>query len=425
MSTPDFSVAHVNTTNLPATQTQAPSRCDLAIVGGGIVGLAVARELTRRHPRKSVCVLERETSIGAHQTGHNSGVIHAGVYYTPGSLKARLCVAGARELYEYCESRGIAVEACGKVIVATDAGELDRLEELERRGRANGVPGLRRIDAHEIEALEPHARGIAGLHSPGTGIVDFGAVSRAYGQDVLEAGGSVVTGCGVQGVEPRGAALRLLHAGGATEAAHAIFCAGAWADRLAVAAGADPDPRIVPFRGAYLRLVPERRQLVRALIYPVPDPALPFLGVHLTRHIDGDVLIGPTALLAGARDAYALWRVRRADLLDTLAWPGSWRMFRRWWRTGLTELGHATLRSTLVRAAARYVPELRAQDVEPAALAGVRAQALGRDGRLVDDFVFSATPRALHVRNAPSPAATSSLAIGRYVVEEAERGFGL
>jgi (S)-2-hydroxyglutarate dehydrogenase len=414
----------VSTTNLP--QLQAPSHCDLAVVGGGIVGLAVARELARRHPRSSVCVLEREAAIGTHQTGHNSGVIHAGVYYTPGSLKARLCVEGARKLYEYCESRGIASEACGKVIVATDASELDRLEELERRGRANGVPGLRRIDARGIEALEPHARGAAGLHSPGTGIVDFGAVARAYARDLLEAGGTVVTGCAVEGMQERGSALRLLHAGGATEAGHAIFCAGARADRLAVAAGADPDPRIVPFRGAYLRLVPERRGLVRALIYPVPDPSLPFLGVHLTRHIDGDVLIGPTALLAGARDAYALGRVRREDLLDTLAWPGSWRMFRRWWRTGLTELRHATLRSTLVRAAARYVPELQAQDVELAAsLAGVRAQALTRDGRLVDDFVFSATPRALHVRNAPSPAATSSLAIGRYVVGEAERGFGL
>jgi L-2-hydroxyglutarate oxidase len=401
----------------------APSRCDLAVVGGGIVGLAVARELTRRHPRASVCVLEREAAIGAHQTGHNSGVIHAGVYYAPGSLKARLCVEGARELYAYCEERGIANEPCGKVIIAATPHEVPRLEELERRGRANGVPGLRRIDAREIEALEPHARGIAGLHSPGTGVVDFGAVARSYARDVLEAGGTIATGCGIERVEQRSATLRLLHAHGATEAGHAIFCAGAWADRLAVAAGADPNPRIVPFRGAYLRLVPARRSLVRSLIYPVPDPTLPFLGVHLSRHIDGDVLIGPTALLAGARDAYALGRVRREDLLDTLAWPGSWRMFRRWWRTGLTELHHATLHSALVRAAARYVPELRVQDVEPAALTGVRAQALGRDGRLVDDFVFSATPRALHVRNAPSPAATSSLAIGRYVAAEAERGF--
>ena len=388
------------------------------------MGLAVARELTRCHPRASVCVLERESAVGFHQTGHNSGVIHAGVYYTPGSLKARLCVEGARELYEYCEARGISNEACGKVIVATELGELGRLDELERRGKANGVPGLRRIDARGIEALEPHARGIAGLHSPSTGIVDFPAVARAYAEDVLEAGGAVVTGCAVEGVREQGAALRLLHSQGATEAGHAIFCAGAWADRLAVAAGADPDPRIVPFRGAYLRLVPERRGLVRSLIYPVPDPALPFLGVHLTKHIDGDVLIGPTALLAGARDAYALGRVRGGDLRETLLWPGSWRMFRSWWRTGLTELRHAALRSAFVRAAARYVPELRPEDVEPA-FAGVRAQALGRDGRLVDDFVFSATPRALHVRNAPSPAATSSLAIARHVVGEAQLGFGL
>ena len=407
----------------PLPVAQAPPRCDLAVVGGGIVGLAVARELTRRHPRASVCVLERETSVGTHQTGHNSGVIHAGVYYTPGSLKARLCVDGARELYEYCEEHSIASEACGKVIIATNPDELGRLEELQRRGKANGVPGLRRIDAHEIEALEPRARGIAGLHSPRTGIVDFTAVARAYAHDVLEAGGTVATGCGVEGVEVRGSSLRLQHAHGATEAGHAIFCAGAWADRLAVAAGAAPDPRIVPFRGAYLRLVPERRELVRALIYPVPDPSLPFLGVHLTRNIDGEVLIGPTALLALARDGYDLGRVRRRDVLDTLAWPGSWRMFRRWWRTGLTELRHATLRPALVRAAARYVPELQPTDVEPA-FAGVRAQALTRDGRLVDDFVFSATPRALHVRNAPSPAATSSLAIARHVAEQADRAFG-
>ncbi len=403
---------------------QPPATCDLAIVGGGIVGLAVARELTRRHPRASVCVLERESSVGTHQTGHNSGVIHAGVYYTPGSLKARLCVEGARELYEYCDDHGISSVACGKAIIATNPDELGRLEELQRRGQANGVPDLRRIDAEGIEALEPYARGIAGLHSPSTGIVDFAAVARAYARDVIEAGGTVATGCGVEGVEVKARGLRLQHARGATEAGHAIFCAGAWADRLAVAAGADPDPRIVPFRGAYLRLVPERRQLVRSLIYPVPDPSLPFLGVHLTKHIDGDVLIGPTALLAGARDAYALRRIKRGDVLDTLTWPGSWRMFGRWWRTGLTELHHATARAAFVRAAARYVPELQPADVEPA-FAGVRAQALGRDGRLVDDFVFSATPRALHVRNAPSPAATSSLAIARHVVEEAGRAFGL
>ena len=404
--------------------TPAPASCDLAVVGGGILGLAVARELIRRRPGASVCVLERESEIATHQTGHNSGVIHAGVYYVPGSLKARLCVEGAREMYDYCERRGIAHERCGKVIIATHAGELGRLQELERRGTANGVPGLRRISAAEIEQLEPHARGIDGLHSPSTGIADFAAVARAYAEDVLGSGGTVATTCEVTGVTVAGRSLRLTHTHGATEAKHAIFCAGAWADRLAVSAGADPDPRIVPFRGAYLSLVPERRYLVRSLIYPVPDPSLPFLGVHLTKHVRGDVLIGPTALMAGARDAYRLRTLRRADLLETLTWPGTWRMLARWWRTGVTELRHAAVRAAFVRAAARYVPELRSGDVV-SSFAGVRAQALARDGRLVDDFVFSHTDRALHVRNAPSPAATSSLAIARHVADEAERAFDL
>jgi 2-hydroxyglutarate dehydrogenase len=404
--------------------SQASERCDIAIVGGGILGLAVARELGKRRPGASICVLEREQQLGTHQTGHNSGVIHAGVYYVPGSLKARLCVEGAREMYEYCESHEIASERCGKVIVATDASELERLDELERRGHANGVAGLRRIDADGIVELEPHATGIAGLHSPGTGIADFPAVAHAYARDVTAAGGTIATGCEVKDVQVSGRSLRLTHSHGVTEAGNVVFCAGAWADRLAVAAGADPDPRIVPFRGAYLRLRPERRHLVRSLIYPVPDPSLPFLGVHLTKHIDGEVLVGPTALMAGARDAYRLGTVHRRDLIETLAWPGTWRMLARWWRTGVTEVRHAALRSAFVKAAARYVPELETADVEPS-FAGVRAQALGRDGKLVDDFVFSHTERALHVRNAPSPAATSSLAIARHVSDEAERAFGL
>jgi 2-hydroxyglutarate dehydrogenase len=382
----------------------------------------VARELLRRDPRSSVCVLEREPSIGAHQTGHNSGVVHAGIYYKPGSLKARLCVQGARELYEYCENHGIASKRCGKVILATDRSELDRLEELERRGKANGIPGLRRIDAAALEQIEPHARAIAALHSPATGVVDFPAVAHAYADDVLASGAIVATGCGVKRVEVRARSLRLLHARGVTEASHAIFCAGAWADRLAVAAGADPDPRIVPFRGSYLRLKTERRHLVRALIYPVPDPSLPFLGLHLTRSIDGEVLIGPTALIAAARDAYSPLKARRADVLDTLAWPGTWRMLRRWWPTGVSELRRAALRSAFVSAATRYVPELGVSDVEPA-FAGVRAQALGRDGRPLDDFLFSRTERALHVRNAPSPAATASLAIARHVADQAQQAF--
>jgi L-2-hydroxyglutarate oxidase len=403
---------------------QAPGRCDLAVVGGGIIGLAVARELIRRDPRASVCVLEREAEIGAHQTGHNSGVIHAGVYYATGSLKARLCVQGARELYEYCEQHEIEHERCGKLILATDVSQVSRLEELQRRGTANGVPGLRRVDVAGIEQLEPYARAFAGLHSPDTGIVDFRAVARSYAGDVLDRGGVIATGCEVRGVSARGRWLRLTHSLGVTEAGHAVFCAGGWADRLAVDAGADPDPRIVPFRGAYLRLIPERRHLVRSLIYPVPDPSLPFLGVHLTRRIDGEVLIGPTALIAGARDAYRLRTLRRRDLLETFGWPGTWRMLARWWRTGVTELRHAAMQSAVAAAAARHVPELRPTDVV-AGFAGVRAQALARDGRLVDDFAFSFTERALHVRNAPSPGATSSLAIARLVADEAQRGFGL
>ncbi len=401
-----------------------PSRCDLAVVGGGIVGLAVARELLSRDPRSRVTVLEGEQEIGSHQTGHNSGVIHAGIYYAPGSLKAKLCVEGARELYEYCLERDIPQERCGKLIVATDSSELERLSELERRGIANGVTGIRRIDADELQALEPHASGVAAIHSPATGITDFGAVARSYAADVIASGGTIHTGCAVERAQAGGRRLALHHNSGVTEAGNAVFCAGAWSDRLAVACGADPDPRIVPFRGAYLRLRPERRQLVSSLIYPVPDPALPFLGVHLTKTIAGEVLIGPTALLAGARDAYDLRRVRPRDLADTLRWPGSWRMFARWWRTGVSEARHAALRSVFVAAAARYVPALEPADVEPA-FAGIRAQALGRDGRLVDDFVFSATERALHVRNAPSPAATSSLAIARHVVDEAQRAFSL
>jgi 2-hydroxyglutarate dehydrogenase len=391
-----------------------PAKCDAVVVGAGIVGLATARELTRRHPHATVAVIEKEQEVGFHQTGHSSGVVHAGIYYAPGSLKAQLCVAGAKELYEYCERRGIAHERCGKVIVAATAAELPALDELERRGHANRVGGLERLDARGLERIEPHARGIQALYSPNTGIADFRAVARALAEDVREAGGTVTTGCEVQALE--GATVR--HAHGVTEAKLAIVCAGAWADRLATAAGAPRDPRIVPFRGAYLRVEPHRRHLVKGLIYPVPDPELPFLGVHLTRTIDGEVLIGPTALLAPARDAYYLTTVRARDVASALAWPGTWRMARRFWHTGITELGYATGRARLVRAAARFVPELVPEDVTPGPI-GIRAQALGRDGRLLDDFAFSRTGAALHVRNAPSPAATSALAIARAVCDRA------
>ncbi len=387
----------------------APDECDLAVVGGGILGLAVARELKRRRPELSAVVLERGPAVAGGQTGANSGVIHAGIYYLPGSLKARLCVEGAREMYEFCEREGISFERCGKVIVARSDAELGRLDELERRGRENQVPGLRRLSASELTEVEPACRGVAALHSPATGIVDFAEVARALARELEGAATPVVTNCGIDGVEPKAGRIALRGAGGAeTRARFAVFCAGVGSDKLAVAAGASPDPRIVPFRGAYLYLRPEKQPLVRSMIYPVPDPSLPFLGVHLTRHIDGHVSLGPTALLAPRS-------------LGDLVWPGTIRMGLKWWRTGITEIRHRLSKRTLARAAADYVPELGPGDFD-GGFAGKRAQALGRDGKLVDDFVVSETERALHVRNAPSPAATSSFALARLIADRAEPG---
>jgi L-2-hydroxyglutarate oxidase len=397
-----------------------PSTCDFVVIGGGIVGLSVARELLSRHPDASLCVLEREDRIGAHQTSHSSGVIHAGIYYAPGSLKARLCVEGARLLYAYCDERGIEARRDGKLIVAADEGELRELDELERRGRENRVPGLRRIGADEIAEIEPHARGLAALHSPETGVVDFARIAASYASDVEGAGGVVATGAGVRSLTPHGESVAVEHERGTTKAGFVVSCAGAWSDRLAVAAGAPAEPRIVPFRGAYLRLRSERRDLVRASIYPVPDPDLPFLGGHLTKTIDGDVLLGPSALMVWARDAYRLGRVRAADVGSNLAWPGTWRLMARFWRTGITEIRDAASKRSFVSELHRFVPELSVGDVLPGP-SGIRAQALDRDGRLVDDFVVHRTERALHVRNAPSPAATSSLALARLIADEAEQ----
>jgi (S)-2-hydroxyglutarate dehydrogenase len=394
-----------------------PRSCDLVVVGAGILGLAAARELLNRHPDASLAVLEAEPQIAAHQTGHSSGVIHAGIYYAPGSLKARLCVEGARALYAYCEHRGVPFRRNGKLIVAGEETELTRLDELERRGRENGVPGLRRVAADEIAEIEPHARGVGALHSPATGVVDFAEVARRLAADVRAAGGSVHLECRVRSTSPQAGALRIRHARGETRAGAAVVCAGLWSDRLAVAAGAADDPRIVPFRGSYLRLRPARRELVRANVYPVPDPDLPFLGAHLTRGIDGEVLIGPGALIAPARDAYRLRRVRLRDVGGALAWPGTWRLAARHWRAGLTEIRRAVSRRSFVAEAARYVPDLELADVVPGP-AGVRAQALGRDGRLVDDFVVHRTERAIHIRNAPSPAATSALAVATLIADQ-------
>lgn len=396
--------------------------CDLVVVGAGIIGLAVAREIKLRKPDLSLTVLEKEDRIGAHQTSHNSGVIHAGVYYTPGSLKAKLCVEGAAALYRYCEEKNVPFSRCGKLIIARSDAELPALGELERRAQANGVPAVRRLTASQIKDIEPHAHGVAALHSGSTGVVDFAGVASAYRSDVEATGAVVGLRCGVRAVSVRQGRVLLSHQRGEVWAKHAIFCGGLWSDRLAVAAGAPKDPRIVPFRGGYLRLRPQRTGLVRALIYPVPDPSLPFLGVHLTKTVSGDVLIGPTALLAPSRTAYRLRQWSGRDAVSTLAWPGTWRMARRWWRTGLKEARYAMFSRAFLREAMNYVPELAYGDVMPGP-SGVRAQALAQDGSLVDDFVISTTERCLHVRNAPSPAATSSLAIAELIADRAEQMF--
>jgi L-2-hydroxyglutarate oxidase len=405
------------------TQGKPPQECDVVVVGAGIVGLATARELSLRHEGIKIAVLERDERIGSHQTGRSSGVIHAGVYYQPGSLKARLCVQGMRELYAYCDEHGIDAKRTGKLIVAPSEAELGRLDELERRGHENGVEGLRRVAGDEIAEIEPHVRGVSALHSPNTGVVDYLQVAGSYAAELVRRGGTVSTSCPVSSMDESGGTVAVAHSSGVTTAKAAVLCAGAWSDRLAVAAGAPREPRIVPFRGGYLRLKPHRASLVKANVYPVPDPDLPFLGAHLTRGHDDQVLLGPTALMVAARDAYRVGKLSPRDLGQTLGWPGTWRLMARHWRSGLTEMHHAISPRSLIAEAQRFVPELRPDDFEPGP-AGIRAQALGRDGKLVDDFIVSRTERAVHVRNAPSPAATSSLAIARLIADEADSLLG-
>jgi (S)-2-hydroxyglutarate dehydrogenase len=382
----------------------------LVVVGGGIVGLAVAREALRREPHANVVVLESGPAVALHQSSHNSGVIHAGIYYQPGSLKAQLCVEGAAAMYKLCAELGVPAEPIGKLIVATSAAELPGLERLHERALANGVR-VTQLDRAELREIEPHASGIGALHSPNTGIVDYRAVCAALAADVEARGGDVITSCAVERVDHSGGGARVIHARGTIACGGAIVCAGLQSDRLAQASGASADPRIVPFRGAYFTL--RRPELVRGLIYPVPDPDLPFLGVHLTRRIGGDVVVGPTAMPAASREAHRRWRVSPADLRSTLGWPGSYRMAWRWRRQAPRELAWALSRGAYAREASRLVDGLTADDLEPS-FAGIRAQAVGRDGALIDDFTFSGEGRIVQLRNAPSPAATASLAIAAY-----------
>ncbi len=390
---------------------------DLLVVGAGLVGLATAREFLQRHDGARVGVLEKEAEVAVHQSGHNSGVVHSGIYYAPGSLRAKLCVEGARRLSEYARARGLPYRRCGKVIVATREEELPRLHELLRRGNANGVAGLRLLDAAEIAQFEPHARGLAAIHSPATGIIDFRQVARALAADIAAAGGQVLTTTKVRGIRRRAGGWAVITTGDPLRAPAVITCGGLHADALARLTGGPAEPRIIPFRGEFWQLRPERRSLVRALIYPVPDPALPFLGVHFTRQLSDEVHLGPNAVLALAREGYRRWRVRGREVGGWLLWPGFWRMAARYWRTGLGEITRSLNQGALVKALQRYVPELRAADLVTGPT-GVRAQAVSRAGRLLDDFVFSQEEGILHVRNAPSPAATACLSIATMVIDQ-------
>ncbi len=387
-------------------------------MGAGIVGLAVARRLAELRPDASVTVIEKEREIASHQTGRNSGVVHAGIYYTPGSLKAQLCRRGAGLLRAYCEERAIPFDECGKLVVALDAAEIARLRELESRAQANGVRGLRWLEGDELREVEPHAAGLVGLHSPTTGITDYRAVARAVAADVEAAGGSIVLDAEVSEIAVSGRIARVTAAGETFEFDHLVICGGLHSDRLARSAGDTREPTIIPFRGEYYSLAPERDGLIRGLLYPVPDPAYPFLGVHFTRRIGGGVAVGPNAVMALAREGYRRRDVRLADLKETLSSPGFRALARKHWRAGVREMRGSLLKRVFAAEARRYVPELSVSDLVSAP-AGVRAQAVDPDGSLVDDFRISRIGPVTAVRNAPSPAATSSLAIAEHVADAA------
>lgn len=397
---------------------------DIVIVGGGIVGLATARELLLRHPHLKLALLEKEDVLSKHQTGHNSGVIHSGIYYAPGSLKAQLCSEGRRKLWEYCDAKQIPYKQVGKLIVATEESELGRLDALMKRGIENGIEGLEVIDAKGIEAREPHCRGIKAIFSPVTGIVDYGVVARSYGDDIRESGGEIFVNREVRGIDRIGGESIVHTNAGDANAKYVITCGGLMSDRLAKMTGGQSDPKIVPFRGDYLILKPDKRDLVRGNIYPVPDPAFPFLGVHFTPRMNGDVWLGPNAVLAFSREGYSFSTINVGDLFETLTYAGFIKLASKYMAMGMSEMYRDVVRSAYVGALQRYIPELKVEDTL-AGPSGVRAQAMNSDGSMVDDFVFDGDRDVVHVRNAPSPAATSSLAIGRYVADDADSRFGL
>lgn len=391
-------------------------RQDLLVVGAGIVGLASAREYLERHPGHKVTVVEKEAEVGRHQSSHNSGVVHAGIYYTPGSLKARLCRRGVALIEEFAREHGIPLDKCGKLVVATREADLPRLRDIEERSRANGVP-VEMLDPRQMMEIEPHVKGLAALHSPTSAIIDYAEVCRSLVAEIRDRGGTIMTSTPIRSVEAGDTdGVVVAGSGRRLSGTRILVCAGLMADRLARDSARPAAPRIVPFRGEYWKLRPEKRHLVRGLIYPVPDPSLPFLGIHLTKHVDGEILIGPNAVPALAREGYGWGDVNLRQLGEMLGWGGSWKLFRRHWKTGVEEIARSFSKRMYVHAARAYVPELLPRDVVKA-MAGVRAQAVDPDGSLVDDFRIEAGPVATFVRNAPSPAATSSLAIAEELVD--------
>ncbi len=390
---------------------------DVAIVGAGIIGLATGMKLVERYPGLRAVIVEKEDRVAAHQTGHNSGVIHSGIYYKPGSLKAGLCVSGARELVSFCREHGVAHDICGKVVIATRDDQLPALEELHRRGVENGVPGMRMLDSAETLEFEPFVSCIRGLLVPSTGIVDYAEVARAYARAFSGYGGQIRLRTRAGRIKETAEGVVIKTGGGDRITARVLInCAGLYSDRVARAAGFTPPCRIVPFRGEYYRIRPESGYLVRNLIYPVPDPRFPFLGVHFTRMIDGRIEAGPNAVLAFAREGYSRTRISVPELLEVLTYRGFHRLVRRYWKNGMAEMARSFSRRLFANSLRQLVPRIKDGDLGPGG-AGVRAQALGADGKLLDDFVLLGDDRMVHVLNAPSPAATSSLAIAGRLLE--------
>jgi L-2-hydroxyglutarate oxidase LhgO len=384
---------------------------DVTVIGAGIVGLATATAIAHRRPGAAIAVIDKEAEVGVHQTGHNSGVLHSGLYYRPGSLKARLCVAGQRRLAGFCEEEGLPFNRSGKIVVATRPDEVPAMEELLRRGTENGLVGLRRLTAGEIADIEPHATGVAAIHVPEAGVVDFSAVAQRLADRLP---GELLLSREVERLDADGSGITVATSHGGVRTRRLVNCAGLHSDRIAAMAGVTSDVRIVPFRGQYYTLSPEVTQLVRALIYPVPDPRFPFLGVHFTRRIDDSVEVGPNAVLALGREHYRGARPAWRDIWETLTYRGFLRLAARYWRTGVSEAWRSAWRYAYARSAQALVPEIRRDHLLPGG-AGVRAQAVDRHGRLLDDFVIEHSDHAVHVLNAPSPAATASLAIGEEI----------